>query len=177
MLIYFHGFGSSGKGDTAKKLKKAFPSLICPSYDPNRVFQSIAELLDVVDSADDEENVIIIASSLGGWYAEKISAMRHCDLILYNPSLLPEKSLGKYGVNDNVLRDYGILTPKYNNRNMRCVILSEDDEILSASNTKELYKETKNTKFIMTNGGHRMTENNLVKINNIINILMLKQDA
>lgn len=160
MIIYLHGYGSSGSGRTATMLKKKLTNIVTPTYDYNDPRASLKVLLKIVDSVDDSENVIVVGSSLGGWYAEKIASVRNVDLVLYNPSTKPSVSLKKYGTSDNVLKDYADLTVDSVRSGVnRYVIISKDDNVVDPSLTIEKYKGR--SAIVHTSGGHTMTDSNL----------------
>lgn len=95
MIIYIHGFGSHGWGSKArsfkaffKKKKEAFiaPSL---SYIPDLAIQTLEELIESY------EDVKLIGSSLGGFYALYLAQKYGLKAVLINPSVYPYVTLEK----------------------------------------------------------------------------------
>lgn len=155
MLYYVHGYNGRN-GNTSKMMKKEL-NAICLTYDVNSPKESLNKLEERILKSD--EHPIIIASSLGCWFAEQINLPK--DLILYNPSLNPEKTLSRYGVHDSVRDEYGIVSLKHHSTK-RVVILSEDDEILNPQDAVWFYSNK--SRIISTLGGHRMTPSNFALI-------------
>ena len=91
MILYIHGFGSHGEGSKAKVLRKFFqqknekffaPSL---SYIPDLAIATLQEFLDTC-----HEDVSLIGSSLGGYYAMYLSTHPKIKrVVLINPSVYP----------------------------------------------------------------------------------------
>jgi predicted esterase YcpF (UPF0227 family) len=159
-IIYIHGYGSSGSSESASKLKNFIPELITPTYDPSTPSKSLKELLELVDSQRDE--VLLIGSSLGGWYANQICNRRKKAIaVLYNPSTQPEKTLSKYGISKEILEEYKKL--KVANRDsavygpMKTVILSTDDEVIDYQIAKKYFRDK--AEIVENTGGHRIGNN------------------
>ena len=97
MIIYIHGFGSSGEGIKAKLFRKYFKDkgirFIAPSlsYIPELAIKTLEEL---VESYDNEE-VYLMGSSLGGFYSVYLSNKYNLKAVLINPSVYPYKTLPK----------------------------------------------------------------------------------
>ncbi len=94
-LIYLHGFRSSSQSQKARALTAALArrncdwELITPdlSHDPAVAFTQIEAI--VARQPDPAQNVTLIGSSLGGFYAHVIGAKNACRTVLLNPSLTP----------------------------------------------------------------------------------------
>ena len=93
MILFIHGFSSHGYGGKAKALReyyakkhKAFlaPSL---SYVPELAMQTLEELVQVCD------NVKLIGSSLGGYYAMYLAQKYDLKVALINPAMHSHKTL------------------------------------------------------------------------------------
>ena len=87
MILFIHGFSSHGYGGKAKALReycakkgKPFfaPSL---SYVPELAMQTLEELLLVCD------DVSLIGSSLGGYYATYLAEKYNLKVVLINPAV------------------------------------------------------------------------------------------
>ncbi len=95
MVLYIHGFASSGLGAKAeifrtfyKNEKKTFlaPSL---SFIPQLAMQTLEE---IVQNCND---IKLVGSSLGGYYALYLSHKYDLKAVLINPSLHPQETLAK----------------------------------------------------------------------------------
>ena len=96
MIIYIHGFGSSGLGMKAKILKEAFKDegFISPSlsYVPELAIQTLTELIQTFQK---NEKVYLIGSSLGGYYSIYLADKFNIPAVLINPSTKPTLTLKK----------------------------------------------------------------------------------
>lgn len=96
MVIYIHGFGSSGEGSKAKVFREYFKSLgepfIAPSlsYVPRLAIKTLEELIESYG-----ENVSLIGSSLGGFYAIYLARKYGLKAVLINPSVYPYITLSR----------------------------------------------------------------------------------
>lgn len=96
MIIYIHGFGGSGQGIKAKLFREYYkdekylaPSL---SYVPAL---AISTLCEIIETFKDENEIKLIGSSLGGYYAIYLANKYNLKAVLINPSIHPEKTLKK----------------------------------------------------------------------------------
>lgn len=97
MIIYIHGFGGSGEGSKAKAFREYFKDkpegFIAPSlsYIPELAIKTLEELIESYD-----EDVKLIGSSLGGFYAIYLSQKYSLKTVLLNPSIFPYHTLKNY---------------------------------------------------------------------------------
>ena len=95
MVIYIHGFGSHGLGAKANAFKTYFKSREVPfiapslSYIPELAIQTLEELIESYDE------VQLIGSSLGGYYALYLAEKYNIKAVLINPSIYPYVTLKK----------------------------------------------------------------------------------
>lgn len=95
MVIYIHGFGSSGLGMKSKLFREYFQGkgvdFIAPSlsYIPDLAIQTLEELIESY------EDVTLIGSSLGGYYSIYLSQKYNLKAVLINPSTKPYITLNK----------------------------------------------------------------------------------
>lgn len=172
MIIYIHGYNSSGNSKTASMIREHFKDLVSVTWDTNKPKHSIEEIIKLIDNADDDEEVILVASSLGGFIAEAISDRRRVGLVLINPSLVPYQSLRKYNLDEATLDEYDSIQLKFRKEH-RSIILSMDDNVVNPENALQIY--SKIAKVIKINGGHQVTKEMIPiitqEINNTINSL------
>jgi len=99
MIIYIHGFASSAYSNKAQILKKEFSehshNIIAPSLShiPTLAIETLKELIEAFSIY---EEVYLIGSSLGGYYALYLSHLYNIPAVLINPALQPEFTLKKY---------------------------------------------------------------------------------
>ena len=102
MLIYIHGFGSSGFGGKAMIFKEQYeeevllPSL---SYVPSLAINTLEQLIEFL--IKDKKSVNLIGSSLGGYYAIYLANKYNIKAVLINPAVKPYKTLDKLGMATN----------------------------------------------------------------------------
>lgn len=96
MIIYIHGFGSSGEGSKAKILRELLDEegFIAPSlsYVPELAIKTLKEL---IESYSKYEKVYLMGSSLGGYYAIYLADYFNIPAVLINPSVSPTRTLEK----------------------------------------------------------------------------------
>lgn len=178
---YIAGYNSSG--NTTRQLQARIPHLLELTYDMLQPTTSLAQMARQLQQTH-APSINLIASSLGGWYAERLSAVIadtpkdavtdpapniRLHLILYNPSINAETNLAKYGLPAAVLDEYTTLKTQYPSAfasHTRSVIVSIDDDVVSPQDSIAYYNDncehdTDRVELIQTTGGHRMTEGNL----------------
>jgi len=93
MIIYIHGFGSSGQGGKANQFRDYFKSkgepFIAPSlsYVPELAISTLEELINSY------ENVTLIGSSLGGYYSIYLAEKYGLKAVLIYPAVQSSKTL------------------------------------------------------------------------------------
>lgn len=96
MIIYIHGFGSHGNGSKAIALRDYCKShnipFIAPSLStiPDLAIQTVSELIEAFQRF---ENVSLVGSSLGGYYAMYLSHKYDIPCVLINPAVYSYKTL------------------------------------------------------------------------------------
>ncbi|WP_456393508.1 YqiA/YcfP family alpha/beta fold hydrolase [Nitratifractor sp.] len=97
MILYIHGFASSGLGAKARAVREYFgdealaPSL---SYVPDLAVDTLEQI--VGQARRREEPLGLIGSSLGGYYALWLSQRYELPAVLINPSLRPWETLAAH---------------------------------------------------------------------------------
>ncbi len=164
MIIYIHGFGSSGEANKAKLLRAHFHEkgirFIAPSLPtiPDLAIQTLSELIESYD-----EPIYLMGSSLGGYYALYLSDKYDLKAVLINPAINAPETLDRaigHGVNyyDNsayewnsshveMLESYEIEEPNLKNL---FVLLQKGDEVLDY---EEAFDVLNGAKMIVEEGG------------------------
>ena len=97
MIIYIHGFSSSGRGTKAEMMRSyckernigfMAPSL---SYVPDLAIETLYDII-----VSQTESVSLVGSSLGGYYALYLAQKYKLKVTLINPSIYPYKTLASY---------------------------------------------------------------------------------
>lgn len=96
MIIYIHGFGGSGEGSKAKILRQLFRSdgFIAPSL-PTNPELAIATLSELIEIFRRIETVMLIGSSLGGFYALHLASKYNLKAVLINPAVRSYETLSR----------------------------------------------------------------------------------
>ena len=104
MIIYLHGFNSTGDSAKGRFLKENLLdiSVLTPTYhfDSRRAIPRLEKLIQENLSA--ENPLMLIGSSLGGYYAQYLAHQFKLKTVLINPALMPLTTLSDYlGENTN----------------------------------------------------------------------------
>jgi len=87
MLIFIHGFNSSGNSDKAKRLLHEFPEMnvLTPTcaYAPDKAISELSHQIE--NGLTSGKTVTIVGSSLGGFYAVYLAYKYKLGSILINP--------------------------------------------------------------------------------------------
>ncbi len=172
-IIYIHGFNSAGYGNKINKLKDVFGdenviALTLP-YNPEKAMKLLEFLIEAVR---DKDNLILVGTSLGGFYGLYLGAKYKVPSVLINPSTDPYNSLkeqvGKqknYKTDEEYEFSYKDLESlkKYylSEREIEeakpyiYVYLDEEDELLDSRKTKEFFEKFGIYVKMYPNGDHR----------------------
>jgi uncharacterized protein len=99
-IVYAHGFRSASRSVKAVQLGKALRQyrstvdFVTPnlSFDPVRAIEQLRALCDDVPA----DQLTVVGSSLGGFYAAVLAERYHCRAVLLNPSVRPYVTLEKH---------------------------------------------------------------------------------
>ncbi|RUM62437.1 MAG: esterase [Persephonella sp.] len=172
-IIYIHGFNSAGYGNKITKLKDAFGdenviALTLP-YNPEKAMKLLEFLTETIKGKD---NLILVGTSLGGFYGLYLGAKYKVPSVLINPSTDPYNSLKKqvgkqknYKTDEEYEFSYKDLESlkKYylSEREIEeakpyiYVYLDEEDELLDSRKTKEFFEKFGIYVKMYPNGDHR----------------------
>lgn len=109
IIIYCHGYGSSAKTDKVGRLAQAGMTLAWNiDIDPNISLDTISEnvVSVLLDKINKDLKLIFVGTSLGAWYASKLSDMFGGTAVLINPAIDPKNSLSKYNVPEEIRNNY-----------------------------------------------------------------------
>ncbi len=164
MIIYIHGFASSGLGGKAALFKEYYnEELISPSlsYVPSLAIDTLEQLIESYISL--EEEVYLVGSSLGGYYAIYLANKYDLKAVLINPAVYAYETLDKIGTATNyydyssfeVIKEHltylkSIEVNEIKNQSNFMVLLQEDDEVLDFNDAVEKLPESE---LIIEQGG------------------------
>lgn len=149
MIIYIHGFGGSGEGSKATLLRPFFRSdgIIAPSLPTNPIL-AIATLSELIETFRRIETVMLIGSSLGGFYTLHLATKYNLKAVLINPAIHPYETLSRalgisggenfydgsrYEWNESHLQTLKSLIPTKVNVENILLLLQKGDEVLDYS--------------------------------------------
>jgi predicted esterase YcpF (UPF0227 family) len=100
MILYLHGFRSSPSSFKARLLAQHFAVIgradefVCPQL-PASPAAAIALAQQLIDQ-NRGNRLVLIGSSLGGYYATYLAEQNHCKAVLVNPAVKPPRDLEQY---------------------------------------------------------------------------------
>lgn len=99
-LLYLHGFRSSPQSMKAVKMRRLmaerFPQVHwwCPQLPPSPA--EAWKLITEGTAAWPRQDMAVVGSSLGGFYATRLAEQTGCRVVLLNPAVYPARDLAKY---------------------------------------------------------------------------------
>ena len=100
MIIYLHGFASSAQSWKARRLKQWFApvSVLAPTFgqDPLFAVRFLEKFIGDAVARTSREPVMLIGSSLGGYYGQYLARRFSVGVVLINPALEPMVTLRQY---------------------------------------------------------------------------------
>ena len=154
IVLYFHGYGSSPRSDKVADLQRVFGDVQAPPIPV--LFDDAQQVLDafIEDLLKQQRTLIIVGTSLGGYWAGKIGAKYDIPAVLINPSVNPCSSLKKYkneALTDNELSKFVALVPS---SSPRIVLLAIDDDVIDPGEAMKLFADNAKVQ-CFPDGGHR----------------------
>ena len=165
-VIYFHGYGSSSATDKAVGLRTFFEEVSAPDI-PLLWDEADAYLKEYVSQAlraGAGKTFVFVGTSLGGYWATRMSDLFAVPSVIINPSCRPAVTLKSYAnplLTASELSKFVALEPK--SISARTVLLALDDEILDPKEAMDVFKFSDVKLF--QNGGHRFSSINIIRDN------------
>ena len=131
-LLYLHGFRSSPQSNKARQMAARvaaeFPRVHwwCPQLPPSPA--AAAALIDAGTADWPAEQMAVIGSSLGGYYATWLAEARGCRAVVLNPAVDPARYLAVIAKGDELL-DWREMAARYAGAHIR--LLEGSDHALS----------------------------------------------
>ncbi|WP_321470842.1 YqiA/YcfP family alpha/beta fold hydrolase [Halarcobacter sp.] len=170
MILYIHGFGSSGFGGKASLFREYFEDeVITPSlsYVPKLAIDTLEQIIEIFLNKD--ENIGLVGSSLGGFYAIYLANKYNLKAVLINPAVYPYKTLDKIGMAMNyydgtsfeVTKDHidylkAIEVNQIESQEKFLTLLQTEDEVLDYT---EAADKLSDSELIIEEGGNHSFEN------------------
>ena len=154
IVLYFHGYGSSPLTDKVSDLKKSFADVRAPQVP--LLFQEAQSLLCayVESLMCEKRDLLIVGTSLGGYWAGMIGAKYNIPSVLVNPAIDPAKSLSQFNdpkLTDTELAKFVKITKS---SSARIVLLAEDDDVIPPHEAATLFDGNAKVQRY-PDGGHR----------------------
>ena len=99
-VLYLHGFRSSPQSVKARlvaeRVRRDHPQVVwcCPQLPPSPA--AAWQLIQAHTAAWPATHMVVIGSSLGGFYARALSLQRGCKAALLNPAVFPSRDLARH---------------------------------------------------------------------------------
>lgn len=98
MIFYIHGLNSSSNSEKFTKLKKFFKNeeVVGLNYDSRHLEdydKVLNDLKSQIDKYEHHNQILLIGTSLGGYWANQLSNFYNCKKVLLNPCLFPSKMM------------------------------------------------------------------------------------
>jgi 5'-nucleotidase len=129
-IIFLAGFGGGSHSNSYNELKEQVKNCAfsLKEYDneiPPKAFHSLE--IDIKIICEKFKHVILVGNSLGGYYANYFSEKFNLPCVLINPSLQPQLTLGRRGVDNKYLKLFKEST--FKNKNKYVFLGAQDDEV------------------------------------------------
>lgn len=189
--VYLHGFLSSGNSKKGRWLKQqvdsllqqnqspAFAEIVTPTYSIKTPLLSVRNIDDVVTTSiqkayENDCSVILLGSSMGGYYAQYFGHKYDLPYIMINPALNPEaifyKNLGQH-VNPATAEEFVIdefyiesllsySTRQVNYEIPALLLIDKDDEVIDINFALDCFplslnsNKTKHKTVVYSGGDH-----------------------
>lgn len=172
-IIYIHGFGSIGDSYKGNLLKEHFSSSY-NVFSPTFSYSTKEAVCEIKSLIDKFENVILVGTSLGGFYADYFNTLYNIPAVIINPLVEPRGVDRFIGENINyytkekftftkesfnyllkIKKDKEESFNYYNRVSIPVVLLAEDDDLLDYKLAKKKFENCDVRVF--PTGGHRFT--------------------
>lgn len=166
--IYFHGFNSAPDPTSSKiKALKELGDVEFVQYNTfdtfDNIFKSLEAQIDELIETDKSLDFMLVGTSLGGFWASKMSAHTGLPAVLINPSTNPRQSLERYvgiefenyvtGEFDTMKAHVPSTYSKAPKIGRFLILLDEGDDVFDANKTKDYF--TRNSIISFSGGSHR----------------------
>jgi predicted esterase YcpF (UPF0227 family) len=163
MILYIHGYNSTGE-ETSRKIREGTDKQVIIVQYP---FENADQSFETIKSKIEEylsEDIILVGSSLGGFWANYFAERFNLRVVLINPAIHPSQTLKKYQKDTEKYAKYEHIPVKGIHRS---IILGLSDEVISPKDTIEYYDKSYSQLYLFPHEGHRF--NDFKTINSIIN--------
>ncbi len=177
MIVYLHGFASTGNSSKVDLLRQRFGDdmVVAPDlpFDPTEVVSMVDTIVTkFMENRKPDEKLVFVGTSLGAFYANYFGHIYDCPIVLVNPSGNPSESMkSRLGTNTNYVTGEEFLVSlahldKLSSMRKQVaeiysgalvsLFVARDDEVIPFESMLENFQFTSKT-VVMEDGGHRFS--------------------
>lgn len=174
MILYLHGFLSTGNSIKAQWFKQAFKALgvevLTPTYPLASPQKSIDFLIEYIDHKLNNKSLTpawqIFGSSMGGFYGEILSEKYQVPLVMINPALNPvpvfQEHMGQHShpktgeeilIDETFIQALETVRLKTAVSSPSCLLLDKADEVIPYQFAFDKYQDVDYAKVLAFEGG------------------------
>jgi uncharacterized protein len=171
-ILYAHGFKSSSRSRKVTQLREYIQArgIAANLITPNLSFEPAAALAQLMSACESmtTDDLTIIGSSLGGFYANVLAERLGCRAVLLNPSITPFETLRQYlGEQSNIYTGEkfefnvahitqlkAMFVPRITQPSRYLLIVETGDEVLDYSAAVEYYQGA--AQLVIPGGDHEL---------------------
>ena len=160
MILYLHGFLSTGQSAKGQWFKQAFAKegieVLTPTYpiaSPQKSIDFLEAEVHRLQDATSEQNWLVMGSSMGGFYGQYLAQTYQKPLVMINPALRAAEILGQYqgahvhpktqeafAVDEGYLSELKALAREPDSSLATLMLLDEGDEVIPFQPSLSAYK-------------------------------------
>ena len=149
LVVYFHGWKSNNQSEKIKALSEKY-EVIAPSI-PEDFKEAHLAIKHFIDSRRDDWNrMILVGTSLGGYWANRFSNRLGMPAILINPSCIPSVTIGV---------DYPDLFAT--SSGPKIVLLARDDDVIDPTIADNMLRDYSQIVWF-DDGGHQFNRIDII---------------
>lgn len=162
-IVYIHGYGSSPNTQKVLSLRDAGYTVIAPNVP--LLYDDALNTLKHLFYSLPKDDIMIVGSSLGGYWASIMSDLFIVPAVLINPSCNPKKSLPSYKNPLLTADELDKFAPlKKSNKAPKIVLIANDDKVLDPKVAFDHFNDVAHVK-TFDKGGHMFMDINTISNN------------
>ena len=174
-ILYVHGFASAGCSVKGRILAEEYPgfNVLTPtlSADPETAVKQLEQLTQTC------KNIVMVGSSLGGFYADYFNIRYDIPCVLVNPLVDADDLTRFIGQNTNMYTGETFIFSERQLRYLKklqaekirrgypdvpeCIFVAEDDELLDPAKARGYFQAENQILLFCRSGGHRFENKEL----------------
>ena len=171
MIVYLHGLNSAGSSAKATWLREQLApvEVLSPTYPAHRAHEAMAQLRGgLARLRSQQDRLLLVGSSLGGFYAPVLAPEFHAGMVLINPAVnariglrvhvgpqVNEATGERYVLTDADVDAFGAYALQECRRETpTLVLIDEADEVVDVRAVRQFYRGCGRT-IVYPGGSHR----------------------